>query len=48
MGALERKNLIATRYGSITIVDRVGLEKLSCECYKTLSDRRRDLLNNSD
>ena len=48
MGALERKNLIATRYGSITIVDRVGLEKLSCECYKTLSDRRRDLLNDSD
>jgi CRP-like cAMP-binding protein len=44
MGSLERKNLIATRYGTITIVDRDGLEKLSCECYKTLSKRRRDLL----
>jgi CRP-like cAMP-binding protein len=44
MGALERKNLIATRYGSITIVDRDGLHQIACECYKTVSDRRRALL----
>jgi CRP-like cAMP-binding protein len=44
MGALERKNLIATRYGSITIVDRGELEKIACECYRTISDRRRELL----
>jgi hypothetical protein len=44
MGALERQNLIASRYGSINIIDREGLQQISCECYKTISDRRRDLL----
>ena len=44
LGALERRNLVATRYGSITIGDREGLKKIACECYKTMSDRRRELL----
>jgi CRP-like cAMP-binding protein len=44
MGALERKSLIATRYGVITIVDREGLARIACECYETVSNRRRELL----
>jgi CRP-like cAMP-binding protein len=44
MGALERQNLITTRYGSITIVDRTGLEEIACECYDTISKRRSELL----
>ena len=44
MGTLERQNLIAARYGAVTILDKVGLAKISCECYETISDRRRDLL----
>ncbi|HMI54917.1 MAG TPA: Crp/Fnr family transcriptional regulator [Gemmatimonadaceae bacterium] len=45
MGGLERQNLIAARYGAVTILDKEGLSKISCECYKAISDRRRDLLS---
>ncbi|MFL5488354.1 MAG: Crp/Fnr family transcriptional regulator [Gemmatimonadaceae bacterium] len=44
MGTLERQNLIATRYGAVTIADKEGLGKISCECYKAISDRRHQLL----
>ncbi|MFL5543145.1 MAG: Crp/Fnr family transcriptional regulator [Gemmatimonadaceae bacterium] len=44
MGGLERQSLIATRYGGVTIADKEGLAKISCECYKTISDRRRELI----
>jgi CRP-like cAMP-binding protein len=33
LGALQKKGLIATRYGRIDILDRSGLEALACECY---------------
>ncbi len=46
MGTLERQNLVTTRYGAVTIVDKEGLAKVSCECYKAISDRRRELLVN--
>ena len=45
MGTLERQNLIAARYGAVTILDKAGLARISCECYQTISDRRRDLLS---
>lgn len=45
MGGLERQNLIATHYGAVTILDKEGLAMVSCECYKAISDRRRELLS---
>jgi CRP-like cAMP-binding protein len=44
IGALEKAGLIAHRYGKITILDKPGLEKAACECYRTVMDRRKELL----
>ena len=33
VGKLQKKKLIDFHYGQITILDRRGLEKASCECY---------------
>jgi CRP-like cAMP-binding protein len=41
-GSLQRQNLISYSRGDITIVDRIGLEVVSCGCYraeKTLYER---------
>lgn len=35
-GALQRKKLISYKRGYITIVDRGGLEALSCGCYRAM------------
>ncbi len=35
-GALQRAGLIQYRHGRITVLDREGLEKASCECYDTI------------
>jgi CRP-like cAMP-binding protein len=45
IGELERARLIAHRYGKISILDPEGLEKAACECYRTVRDRRRELLS---
>jgi hypothetical protein len=44
IGALEKMNLIVHRYGRITILDTEGLEKASCECYRSVKDRGQELL----
>lgn len=43
MGVLEKAGLIAHGRGNITVVDRPGLEKAACECYKTIKDRQQEL-----
>jgi len=37
VGKLQKKKLIDFHYGQITILDRRGLEKASCECYGILT-----------
>ncbi len=36
--ALQRQGLIEYRRGLITVLDRVGMERTSCECYQTGED----------
>ena len=44
MGALEKAGLIAHGRGNITVVNRAGLEKASCECYRTIRARQSKLI----
>jgi CRP-like cAMP-binding protein len=45
IGALERQGLIEHRYGKVSISDAEGLKKVSCECYQTITDKARELLD---
>ena len=45
MGILEKAGLISHGRGTITVVNRAGLEKASCECYRTIKDRETKLIN---
>jgi CRP-like cAMP-binding protein len=44
MGVLEKAGLITHSRGSITVIDRPGLEKASCECYRTIRERQAELI----
>ncbi len=44
MGFLEKAGFIAHGRGNITVVDRAGLEKASCECYRTVKERQEKLI----
>jgi len=37
--ALQRAGLIAYKWGGVTVLDRTGLERVSCECYGVIRDR---------
>jgi CRP-like cAMP-binding protein len=45
MGLLEKAGFITHRRGSITVVNRAGLEKVSCECYRTIKTRQEKLFS---
>jgi CRP-like cAMP-binding protein len=44
MGILEKRGLIAHGRGYITVVDRAGLEKAACECYRIVAGRQAKLM----
>jgi CRP-like cAMP-binding protein len=44
MGILEKAGIIAHGRGNITVVNRAGLEKASCECYRTVKERQARLI----
>ncbi len=41
---LQQAGLVSYRRGHVTIVDRPGLEKMSCECYETVKANFKRLL----
>jgi hypothetical protein len=41
---MQTAGLISYRRGHVTIVDRPGLEKMSCECYATVTANFQRLL----
>jgi Mn-dependent DtxR family transcriptional regulator len=43
---LQRAGLISYARGHITVLDRVGLEKCSCECYSVVKKEYGRLLPN--
>ena len=45
MGILERQGLITHGRGSITVIDRPGLERAACECYRKIKSRQDKLLS---
>jgi CRP-like cAMP-binding protein len=44
MGVLKRQGLISNGRGSITVADRPGLERASCECYRIIKEREAAIL----
>ena len=40
---LQKAGLITYRHGRVTIVDRKGLEKVSCECYRAVTSLLRNV-----
>ena len=44
MGILARNGLISHTRGSVTIVDREGLQNASCECYRAIKRREARIL----
>lgn len=45
MGALEKAGLISHGRGRIAVVDRPGLEKAACECYRVIRERQDQLFS---
>ncbi|MDO9142063.1 MAG: Crp/Fnr family transcriptional regulator, partial [Methylobacter sp.] len=47
-GNLQRAGLISYRRGHITVLDRTGLEQLTCECYNVVKKEFQRLLRDVD
>jgi CRP-like cAMP-binding protein len=45
IGGLERQGLIEHRYGKVSLRDVEGLKKVACECYHTIAEKSRELLD---
>jgi CRP-like cAMP-binding protein len=45
MRALARRELISHRYAKVTLMDVEGLREAACECYETIREKARELLN---
>lgn len=43
MGVLEKAGLISHGRGNITVLDHAGLEKVACECYRSIRQRQAEL-----
>jgi Crp-like helix-turn-helix domain len=44
-GNLQREKLISYSRGHVTVINRRGLEKVSCDCYRTIRAESENLLN---
>ncbi len=47
VGVLEKAGLIAHGRGNIIVVDHAGLEKVACECYRTIWQRQAELFGSA-
>ncbi|MGI8400481.1 MAG: Crp/Fnr family transcriptional regulator [Gemmatimonadaceae bacterium] len=45
IGGLERLGLIEHRYGKVSLRDVDGLKKAACECYHTIAEKSRELID---
>ena len=45
IGGLERQGLIEHRYGKVSLRDVEGLKKVTCECYHTIAEKSRELMD---
>jgi CRP-like cAMP-binding protein len=45
IGGLERQGLIEHRYGKVSLRDVDGLKKVACECYTTIAEKSRELMD---
>lgn len=45
IGGLERQGLIEHRYGKVALRDVEGLKRVACECYHTIAEKSRELLD---
>jgi|SRR4051812_13178523 CRP-like cAMP-binding protein len=45
MGALGRRALLSHRYGKVTLLDVDGLKQTSCECYRRIQEKGKELLH---
>lgn len=43
-GDLQARGLIRTHRGGVEVIDRKGLERAACECYRAVEDHFRELL----
>jgi CRP-like cAMP-binding protein len=48
MNDLRRRKLLTYKRGMIQILDRAGLEEVSCECYDTIREAFEDLLGRKE